>query len=215
MNTKQSITQAYDRAADEYAAAMWNELDKKPLDQILLNWFATQIPHGETVLEIGSGPGEVSGFLSRCGVNCLGTDLSEKMIANARRYFPQVQFEVQDFFNLSYKDKSFYGVVGFYTIVNLTLNEIGLLLAEVKRVLKDGGIFLFTFHIYEGEEKTDVRDFFNQQGNELTFYYFKVDQIKELVERADFQMVDILVRYPYKDVEYQSKRAYIVVRNVE
>lgn len=211
MNTKQSIAQAYDRAANDYAAAMWNELDRKPFDQIFLKWFATQIPQGETLLEIGSGPGEVSGYLSQQGVKCLGTDLSEQMIENARQYFPQLQFEVQDFFHLSYEDQAFCGVIGYYAIVNLTLDELELVLAEVKRVLRVGGIFLFTFHIFEGEAKTDVESFFSQEDNPLTFYYFKVDDVKELVENTGFQVIDILIRYPYEDVEFQSKRAYFVV----
>lgn len=212
MNTKESIAKAYDRAANDYAAALWNELDKKSFDQIILNWFAAQIPPGGAVLEIGAGPGEVSGHLARLGVQCLGTDISEQMIENARKFFPQVQFEVQDFFHLSYEDDSFCGVVGFYAIVNLTLEEIKTVLLEVKRVLRSDGIFLFSFHIYEGEEKTEVKSFFNQEANELTFYYFKVDDVKELVESAGYQVLDILIRYPYKDVEYQSKRAYFVVR---
>jgi ubiquinone/menaquinone biosynthesis C-methylase UbiE len=212
MNTKQSIAKAYDCAANEYAAALWNELDKKPFDQIFLNWFATQIPPGETLLEIGSGPGEVSGYLSHQGVNCLGTDISEQMIENGKKYFPQVKFETQDYFHLSYADKSFCGVIGYYAIVNLTPNEVELVLAEVKRVLREGGIFVFTFHIYEGEEKVDVASFFNQESNQLTFYYFKVDDVKAMVENTGYQVQDILIRYPYKDAEYQSKRAYFVVR---
>ena len=212
MNTKESITQAYNHAADEYATAFWNELDKKSFDRIILNWFAAQIPAGESVLEIGAGPGEISGYLARLGVTCLGTDRSERMIENARKYFPQVKFEVQDFFHLKYADQSFRGVVGFYAIVNLTPEEIKTALLEVKRVLKDDGLFLFSFHIFEGEEKTDVEKFFSQEANALTFYYFKVDDVREWVESAGYQIVDILIRYPYKDAEYQSKRAYFVAR---
>ena len=212
MNTKASIAKAYDRAADEYAAAFWDELEKKPFDQMILNWFAAQIPQGETVLEIGAGPGEVSGYLAHLGTKSLGTDISERMIENARKYFPQVQFEVQDFFRLSYEDDTFFEVVGFYAIVNLMPEEVRLVLAEVKRVLKRNGIFLFSFHIYEGEEKTEVGNFLSRDANELTFYYFKVDDVKEMVENAGYQIVDILIRYPYKDVEYPSKRAYFIVR---
>ena len=109
---KASIAKAYDRAADEYAAAFWNELDKKPFDQIILNWFAAQIPQSEIVLEIGAGPGEVSGYLARLGRKCIGTDISERMIENARKYFSQVQFEVQDFFHLNYEDDTFFGWLG-------------------------------------------------------------------------------------------------------
>jgi ubiquinone/menaquinone biosynthesis C-methylase UbiE len=212
VNTKKSITEAYDRAAKDYATAMWDELERKPFDQIILRWFAAQIPPDETVLEIGCGPGEVSGYLHRQGVKCLGTDISTQMIESAREYFPQVRFEVQDFLQLGYDDDAFCGVVGFYAIVNLDLEEVKALLVEVKRVLKREGLFLFSFHIDEGEEKTEVKNFFNQEGNALTFYYFKVDDVKALVESVGYQVVDILIRYPYKGVEYQSKRAYFVVK---
>jgi ubiquinone/menaquinone biosynthesis C-methylase UbiE len=212
MNTKESITRAYDRASQEYAAAFWNEFERKPFDRMILEHFAAHIPQGETILEIGCGPGEVSGYLHCQGANCLGTDLSAKMIESAKQYFPQVHFEVQDFFQLSYAGGAFGGVVGFYAIVNLLVPEIETLLAEVKRVLKSDGLFLFSFHIDEGEDKTEVKDFFNQPDNPLTFYYFKVDEIKDLVEKAGFQVVDIMIRYPYPDVEYPSKRAYFLAR---
>jgi ubiquinone/menaquinone biosynthesis C-methylase UbiE len=212
MNTKETITRAYDLAADSYAANFWNEFEKKHFDRILLPWYGAQVPPGQRVLEIGCGPGEVSGFLNRCGVQCIGTDISARMIENARRYYPDVSFEVQDFFNLGYADGAFFGVVAYYAIVNLTLAEIREVFAEVQRVLQCGGLFLFTFHVYEHEERTDVQRFFSEQGGPLTFYYFKVDEMKALVESLGFQVVDILVRYPYPEVEYPSKRSYFLLQ---
>jgi ubiquinone/menaquinone biosynthesis C-methylase UbiE len=134
------------------------------------------------------------------------------MLENGRAYFPQVRFEVQDFFQFSYQDDSFCGVVGFYAIVNLESDEIKALLAEVKRVLKPGGLFLFSFHLFEGEDKIEVDEFLDQKIDNLTFYFFKADDVKALVEETGFQVLDILIRYPYEDVEYPSKRAYFVVK---
>jgi ubiquinone/menaquinone biosynthesis C-methylase UbiE len=212
MNTKKSIIKAYNLAADNYAAAFYNELDNKPFDRNLLKWFATQIPKDEIILEIGAGPGEVSGYLSSLGVKCLATDASEKMIKNGKKYFPQVQFEVQDFYNLKYSDNSFCAIIAFYAIVNLKPDEIRLVFAEVLRVIKSGGIFVFSFHIFEKKKKLDANNFFDQIGNNLTFYFFKVEEIKELIESLNFNIQDIIIRYPYKDTEYQSKRAYFIVR---
>jgi ubiquinone/menaquinone biosynthesis C-methylase UbiE len=216
MNNKESLTRAYDLAAGDYATRFWNEFDKKPFDQLILNWFAGQIQPGETVLEIGAGPGEVSGYLSQKGVQCIASDRSPQMAVQAKKYFPQVRFEVQDFFNLTYKDQSFAGVAAFYAIVNLQLPEVKNVLQEVKRVLKENGLFLFSFHIYEDgqEEKLEVKQFFDKAGAELTFYLFKADDIKSQVEGLGFKIEDILIRYPYKGVEHPTKRAYFVVRKV-
>ncbi len=212
MNTKESIRQSYSQVAQAYAGAFWNELERKLFDRILLNWFATQIPAGESVLEIGCGPGEVAGFLTRAGVKCIATDHSAAMLENGRKYFPNVRFEVQDFFHLTYENDTFGGAVGFYAIVNLVLDEIKEVLAEVKRVLKNGGIFVFSFHIFEGEESKEVIDFLDKKIDPLAFYFFKVDDIKSLVEKVGYEILDILIRYPYKDVEYPSKRAYFVIK---
>lgn len=212
MNTKESIRQSYSQVAQAYAEAYWNELERKSFDRILLNWFAAQIPAGETVLEIGCGPGEVAGFLTHGGVKCIATDLSAAMLENGKKYFPDVRFEVQDFFRLTYEDNSFSGAVGFYAIVNLTVEEVKAVLAEVKRVLRSGGIFLFSFHVFDGEEEIAVNEFLDKEIDALAFYFFKVEDIKELVENAGYEVLDILIRYPYKDVEYPSKRAYFVVK---
>lgn len=212
MNTKESIIKAYDMAADDYAAIWWNEFENKHFDQIILKWFSSQIPKYETVLEIGSGPGEVSGFLSNLGVKCIGSDISTKMIESAGKYFPGIPFEVQDFFDLTYADKSFSGVIAYYAIVNLTIDQIKLTFQEVKRVLKDHGLFLFTFHVFENEKQKDIHDFFGKKDNNLTFYFFKVEDMKGIVEKLGFEIVDILLRYPYKDIDYPSKKAYFILR---
>jgi ubiquinone/menaquinone biosynthesis C-methylase UbiE len=211
MNAKEKILGAYELASDKYADSFWDELTKKHFDRIILSWFALEKPREETILELGCGPGEISGFLASQGAECLGTDLSPRMIDNAKKYFPRARFEVQDFHRLSYESESFSRIVAYYAIVNLTMEEIEKAFVEVRRVLKTDGIFLFTFHIYEGEEKVDAKDFL-VPGNDLTFYFFKVDEMKTIVEKLGFKIVDILIRYPYPDAEYQSKRAYFILR---
>jgi ubiquinone/menaquinone biosynthesis C-methylase UbiE len=211
MNTKKSIKKAYDDAADDYAAKFWNELENKNLDRILLRWLADQVPSSEKVLEIGSGPGEVSGYLSRFHDGCIGTDLSEQMIRNAKEYFPKVKFEVQDFFNLRYADDSFAAVVAFYAIVNLTKEEIGKVLVETKRVLKPNGIFLFTFHVRKTKSTLTIERFF-AKDNQLSFYLYTIEEIRKLIKSVGFETIDTITRHPYKEVEYPTTRAYFVVR---
>ncbi|NSW52594.1 MAG: class I SAM-dependent methyltransferase [Anaerolineae bacterium] len=212
MNTKESITRAYDRTAAAYAAQLADELDRKPFDRLFLRWFAERLPPGEPVLEIGSGPGEVAACLQSCGLDCLATDISPEMVAVGKATFPQVRFEVQDFFALTCPDAAFGGVVAFYAIVNLTLPEVRDVLAEARRVLKPGGLLLLAFHTAETVESLTVADFFGETDNPLTFYYFPTDAIKALLEETGYEVLELLVRYPYKDAEYPSQRAYCMAR---
>jgi ubiquinone/menaquinone biosynthesis C-methylase UbiE len=202
---------AYDLVAEEYAAAFGDEIVKKHFDQIILRWFASQIPNGETVLELGAGPGEVSGWLAKLGIRCLATDASPRMVACGKRLFPEVSFAVKDFFALSQSDESVHAIVAFYAIVNYPLATIAPMFREVFRILEHGGICVFTFHVFEGEEKMTVRSFLGKEIEEISFYFFQVDEVKLLVESIGFQVVDILVRHPYPGVEYGSKRAYFIL----
>lgn len=212
MNSKTSILRAYDRAAKAYAEALWNELAGKPFDRLILRWFAERLPANEPVIEIGSGPGEVSAFLQSQGVDCLATDISSEMVAVGRTYFSKVEFDVQDFFNLTYPDASFSGVVAFYAIVNLEPAEVRPVLAEAWRVLKPGGLLMLAFHTAETVESLAVADFFGEKNNPLTFYYFPVGDIKTMLEETGYEVLELLVRYPYKDVEYPSQRAYCMAQ---
>jgi hypothetical protein len=38
----------------------------------------------------------------------------------------------------------------------------------------------------------------------------KTEKILELLADTGFEIIDAVERYPYKDVEYQSKRGYIL-----
>jgi ubiquinone/menaquinone biosynthesis C-methylase UbiE len=212
MNKKEEIIKAYDMAADEYGSAIWNGLEGKQFDQLLLNWFASLIPDDDTVLEIGAGIGEVSGYLTFQGIKCLGTDISKKIIENNKKYYPQVQFEVQDYFHLNYEDFSFGGVVGYYAIVNYMLEEVKPIFEEVKRVLRSNGIFLFTIYTHERDDKSSADSFLSKEARGLDFYYYNVNDVKNILENIGFHIVDILIRYPYKDIEFQCKRAYFIVK---
>ena len=116
---------------------------------------------------------------------------------------------MQNFFALSYPDESFYGAIAYYAIVNYALNELEPAFREIRRILKQGGLFLFTFHVFEGEERSVVRRFFDK---DIAFYYFKIDEMKALVESVGFRLIDCLERQPYPEFEYASKRAYFVLR---
>lgn len=212
MNTPESIKRAYDKAAAKYAAEFWNEPDRKHFDRVMLDWLAGQLAGDETVLEIGCGPGQISGYLSRQGVTCVATDISCQIIEYGKRYFPDVRFEVQDFFDLKYEDGSFGAVLAFYAIVNLPLGEAKGVFEEVRRVLRKDGLFLCAFHILEQDEKLEVTEFFGEKVDALTFYFHDVDDMKRLVESLGFRVVDILIRYPYPGAEHPSKRSYFILR---
>ena len=92
------------------------------------------------VLEVGCGIGTVAFELSKKGCRVTGTDISTRAIAYGRGKYPGIDLLAQPAENLDFADQTFDVVVSFDLLEHLV--EIEPHLAEVKRVLKEGGYYL-------------------------------------------------------------------------
>ena len=121
---KRDYRAAYDTASDAYARKYIHELDHKPFDRELLEQFALIVGPNRPVLDIGCGPGHTTAYLASLGLSASGVDLSPKMVKKAAEIFPQLRFEVGDFFHLKNESSSIDGILAFYCIVHLTPDEL-------------------------------------------------------------------------------------------
>lgn len=199
------IRNAYDAAAEAYAGAFLNELLHKPRDIELLRQFASSVGIGQRVLDLGCGPGHTTAHLALLGLRSTGVDLSPQMIAKASALFPQVDFTVGDFFQLSDQDGSVSGVLAFYCIVHLRPDQLVPAFREILRVLKCGGVLLLSFHI--GTAAVVNEDFLGT-GATLEFSPFAVADVQSALLAAGFTDLEIHERPPYA-TEYPTNRCYI------
>lgn len=109
MNTQTS----YDAVADEYVQRIADELQHKPFDRQLLDRFAAEVRDAGLVFELGCGPGQIARYLHEQGVTVSGIDLSAKMLEQARRLTPGIDFSQGDMTALDAPDKSWAGIVAF------------------------------------------------------------------------------------------------------
>jgi ubiquinone/menaquinone biosynthesis C-methylase UbiE len=206
---KENVLQCYDLTADAYAAELFDELSKKPLDRLLLKQFAADNKNKGKMIDLGCGPGQTTRFLADNGVkDIIGTDLSPGMIAKARELSPDIQFQTADMLNLDCLDGSFASAVAFYAIVHFTIDELALAFGEIYRVLQSGGEFLLSFHI--GDDIIHRDEFFGEQVD-IDFYFFQTNAVISLLKEAGFEIISAIERYPYADAEHPSKRAYLWV----
>lgn len=203
---RSQIQLAYNLTAEEYADKFFNEFDHKPFDRMVLKRFADETKGKGLVCDMGCGPGEVAAFLHSLGSNVIGIDLSEGMIRKAKELSPDIQFRCEDLTQLSFKSNELAGIAAFYVIVHFTLEELEQVFKELYRVLKPQGLLLFSFHI--GTEMKHLDEFLGKSVS-IDFTFFEPDDILKELRKTNFTVDDILIRYPYEDVEYPSKRCYI------
>jgi SAM-dependent methyltransferase len=202
------VRAGYDLLAEEYARRIYDELQHKPRDRELLDRFADSVRGAGVTCDLGCGPGHVARYLQGRGIEVCGMDLSDGMIARARRLNPDVPFTQGDMRVLPVEDNAWAGIVAFYAIVNLQPSEIVRSLHEMLRVLQPGGRLLLSFHL--GEDKSQVEEGLWGYDVALQFTFFRVNTITNCLREAGFTIDEIVEREPYApDVEYQSNRAYI------
>jgi 2-polyprenyl-3-methyl-5-hydroxy-6-metoxy-1,4-benzoquinol methylase len=98
---------------------------------------------GINVLELGCGTGSFTQELARSGADVVAIDVSPELleIAKVDCSAPNVRYEIQNAYELSYPDAIFDSVVGSSVLHHL---EIEHALREIYRVLKPSGAIYFT-----------------------------------------------------------------------
>jgi SAM-dependent methyltransferase len=140
-----------DRYDDAGTAAYYAGLSALQPTEALL--FARHIAAGADVLDIGVGGGRTSRHLAATARRYLGIDYAPAMVAASRARCPDLAFLVADARDLSPVGSSSFdaAVFSFNGIDYLeTAADRAACLAEVARVLRPGGVFVFSSHNARG-----------------------------------------------------------------
>ena len=201
------LSASYDEVAAEYTRRIADELDHKPFDRDLLDRFAAMFGPGDTVCDIGCGPAHIARYLSQRGVSVIGIDLSPEMVAQARGLNPHLDIRQGDMLALDVTNGAWAGIVAFYSIIHIQRTDVVRALRELGRCLRPGGPLLMSFHI--GDEVVHLDELWDHPVN-MDFIFFRTDEMLGYLTDAGFAVDDTVERDPYPDVEYQSRRAYIL-----
>jgi ubiquinone/menaquinone biosynthesis C-methylase UbiE len=103
---------------------------------------------GQPILDIGMGAGRTTPLLRNISEDYVAIDFSQPMVELCRRRFPDVRIEFGDARDLSaFGNEAFSLVVfSFCGIDAVDHDDRQIVLREVYRVLRPGGVFLFSTH---------------------------------------------------------------------
>ena len=110
--------------------------------------FIELLPARAKILDLGCGPGKDVFLFSKSGYEAVGIDGSPEMIKQARKRFPNEKFIVMDVRDLKFPDGTFDAVWSWSVLTHLNKADKTVVLREVHRVLKKGG--LFTQMVWKG-----------------------------------------------------------------
>ena len=100
----------------------------------------TALPRGARVIDLGCGSGAFTALLAQAGYDCVGLDISTKLIAVGHRKYPELEFVEGDIERLPFPPASFDGVLLSGVVHHFP--DPSRCAAEVFRVLRPHGRFL-------------------------------------------------------------------------
>jgi SAM-dependent methyltransferase len=205
------VRAVYGRVAEPYAAAFFDELDRKPLDRRLLDDLGRRCRRGGTVLDVGCGPGHTARYLRERGVAVEGLDLSQEMATLAMRRTPGLRVHVGDLSALGVPAQCVAAIVAFYSLIHVPRPAVPDALRELRRVLEPRGALLLAVHAGFGTARAD--DWFGQ-GVSVEATLFGADELVSLLRGSGFTVEAVTLRRPYP-FEHPTRRLYIRATRTE
>ena len=204
------VRSSYDDVAEVYAEHLVDELPGLPFERWLLDRILAHAA-GLPVVEVGSGPGHVTAYLSERGADASGIDLSPAMVAEARRRFPGTGYEVGDLRRLARPTTSagWAAVLGWYSLIHLAASELPSAVAALARPLAPGGWLVLGMHA--GSEVRHLGEWFGKEVD-LDFVLHDPAGVVKIVEDTGLVDVEWYLRGPVTARGETTQRLYVIGR---
>ena len=144
--------QAYNLAAQRYHDLFHNEMSEKAYDRDLLDRFARGLGKESLVCDAGCGPSaHIGHYVFDKGIPVVGVDISDQCVELAQRHNPGMEFARADIGALPFADRTFDGIIAYYSIIDTPKEHVSRIFREFRRVLKPQGRLLTAVKAGDGE----------------------------------------------------------------
>ncbi len=158
--------------------------------------FVSMIPKGGRILDAGCAGGRDSRYFDSQGYRVTGVDLSEKLLAVAKKKAPHIDFQQQDIRSLQFSDGSFDGIYASAVLLHLKRDELLPVLQKFNALLKPDGVM--NIQVKEGRGDAVVSEKMSE-GKARFFTYFQKEEMEQYLADAGFHIAKSHV-YNEKDI---------------
>ena len=200
-----AVAGAYDVVAEDYATAFGDDLARLPVDRTILDAAADRIGAG-VVVDVGCGPGQVSRYLADRGLDLVGLDVARRMLA-LPGHGATTGRVCADMRRFPLRSASCAGAIAFYSLQHVSRDELPVVIAELRRTLRPGGVLVIATHLGDGE--VHLTEFLGHSIPELAGTLHDERELERVLLASSFDIVEQHRREPLPH-EYPSQRLYLL-----
>ncbi len=178
------VSTAYGRMADQYVELFASTDSVHPDDLAMIGRHLVE--RSGVVLDVGCGPGHLTGHLGALGVDVVAIDLVPVFIDHARSAHPDGSYLQASMRHLPLPDAACGGILAWYSLIHLGPDEFDDVLIELRRVLRAGGRLVVGCFV--GDEAAAF------DHAVVTAHTWPVDELAARLEGAGFVEVERLQR---------------------
>ena len=181
---KEQVRQSYASVADLYIELFGTSRQVHPDDLAFIGRHLGS--RRGAVLDLGCGPGHITGYLRALGVDATGIDMVPEFIDHARAAHPNGRYELGSLESLDAADHSVAGMLAWYSLIHLPPQNLRGVLVEFRRAIAPAGMLVLG--LFDGAE---VAAFDHKV---VTAYRWPADEVSRQLARAGFTEVERLQR---------------------
>lgn len=142
------------------------------------------------ILDIACGPGNVTKYIlqQRPGFRVLGIDLSENMLALARKNNPGADFRRMDCGDILQTGQQYDGVLCSFCLPYLSKEEASKLVKDVAALLRPGGMFYIST-MEDDYSRSGIQT--TSSGDRLYMYYHHADHLVPVLEENGLSIIEL------------------------
>ena len=178
------IRRAYGDVADLYIS-LFGSVDRTHEDDLDLIRRHLGKQTGR-VLDLGCGPGHLTGYLRQLGVDVTGVDLVPEFISHASRCHPDITFSVGTLQAIDLPEHAWSAILAWYSLIHLDPSQIDPVLVDLRRAIADDGILITG--VFMGDQ---IAAFDHKV---ITAYTWPVDEFVRRLKGAGFIEIERLER---------------------
>ncbi|MGN6607473.1 MAG: DUF480 domain-containing protein [Jatrophihabitans sp.] len=204
------VRATYASVADAYADRLVDELAELPFERWLLHHVA-RLAGDHPIVEVGCGPGHVTAFLADAGNDAVGIDLTPAMVDEARRRFPDGDYQVGDLRSLMRprNDDGWGAVLAWYSLIHLAASELPGAVTSLARPTRSDGWVLAALHAGAGIRHLDA---WFERSVDVDVVLHDPAAVRAAVEGAGLVDLEWYHRGPYAARGETTERLYVLGR---